>query len=258
MTNLSSLKPAYITDNATAVAADIAIGKTAYVNGGVVTGTATVISVSGGVNGIQLLIENPVGTTSATYQPTEDGVLIKNTDLTLTSSEFDLDTNGLTSSSLSTRQFAYITGLPVNAGIRKWEVWGETIDGTPTQYAGFNIRYNYVDASNFYETGLTWDGTYWRLITTYNLAGSPTYTNITNFSSIIDWPCKFHLIAYDMGDNVIVQCTIWEIDAPADDGGSSFSFVVSTRPFKSATEGMFVTAGVGLTVKVKGCKVSDL
>ena len=149
MTDLSSYNQYYRTDNATAEAADIKQGKTAYINGGLATGAP-----NGG--GTQLIYFPPYGQAGA-YGPNIQDTQYANdvTDSTFTygtSAQWSLDAYGNAYSSTAWAKFiASTNSVPAYGNVgRMYQMHWRHEDATPTSLAGLRILFNVADGSNYW------------------------------------------------------------------------------------------------------------
>jgi hypothetical protein len=262
MTNLSDYNKYYRTDNATALASNIESGKTAYVNGGLVTGTAQAIPVDG-YNGVLLDYSFPLGQTGSYTPSSSDALVLEQTGTLSYDGAWDIETEGyVDKTDASDTSIVAITGMPAKTtSARKYEMWGKIL-ATPTDNTGVYIQINRADGSNRWFGYLAWQTGSNRWVvyiaeqTTalgWNARGTSVYMNGA------DLPIDFHLIFTDRGDTVTLSASAFETDTTTDNEAVGTDYYTASRSNKTVETAYFTAmAGVSGLAKIKGCKVTDI
>jgi len=215
-------------------------------------------------NGIILLAQNPVGAAEPTaYDPKNSAIIIAHEDAIITGqSNWTLDANGY-AYNLNNGYALWIrvAGLPAKPGpARKYEHWFRCTDATPTPAYGSYMVFNYLDASNYWDVLIYWTGSLWTVRLEERTAGVTTTRYQQNYGSAIDWPCDFHCMVWDVGDTVIVQVGMYEVDVPADDQLLSITYYQASRNNKTNTGFAFnqLSAAGQSEALLVGCQVTDI
>jgi hypothetical protein len=246
-----------------ASSADIALGKTAWVDGIEVLGSRQFPMDT--ISGVHLYIENP-RVPKGSYSPTtsaDNCLIIAASGLTLTDSgNWVLDVNGNAYDTGANPAFADVLGgLPAYSTARKYEVWGYVRDAVPTTGHGVYTVFNIQDSSNLWYSVFEWDGTAYKISLWELNAGSPTGRGGTaTLSTTVDQPIRFHFTVIEQGDAVVVSANGYEVDVPTDDDAVSIAYTVASRPFKSSvSKCVFRALGTSNDYfRIQGVKVTDL
>jgi len=253
------------TDTGNTVAADINSGKTAVVDGVLVTGTALIKPLPA-QNGILLWVEAPISLSGyRTYLPhnthAKEFVLIKDTSVTGfgSSPSWTLTTNGWAYHDL-TAWASFIQGtFPAYTTRRKYEFWGAVQDVALTTDWGVRIIFNYVDANNYWSIDLRWNGSAFYYTIYEVTAGVGTTRGTVTFSTALDLPARWHLIVYEQGDSIVCQCAMNELDVWTDDYIATLEYTVGSRPHKNTGACIFgLRLGPSSQWLINGCRVTDL
>lgn len=214
--------------------------------------------------GVHLLMQNRVGSPSASYNAVNDGaIVIKDTGFTglTASSNTDVDTDGYWYDAAAYASFASWTTLSAyTTAKRQYEVWGKTKDATPTNAMGITIVFNQQDANNKWVSSLAYENASNRIyVDLYKgIAGVYTLLGVSYFTVNVNWPSMFHFSVLEQGDSVICSAAMYETDSYVDDEVITVGYNVAARPLKSYTGGSFILANTPNDEwKIRGCRVMD-
>lgn len=215
-------------------------------------------------NGVLLEMVNPLGYTDADYNPAVDYNAVVQcaypANLLYSTGTWALDSNGYATTATGYGTIVGMEGHPIHSsGMRKYETWGKTKDGTPTTSAGTRILFNYLDGNNYWLVDLDWNGSAFELAIYSNQSGTPTTHVSMAAATTVDWPMRWHLVVYDFGDTIQAGAHVWEEDVPADDDGLHVSYTVASRPNKSASKFTFTAQAAAANEWYwRGVRVSDI
>lgn len=261
MASLSDYFDAVDTGDGTAVAADIAEGKIAYVNGVRLVGT------KGAASGVLLELINPTGITAASYNPaSEHGAVLRlDPDCGALASvgTWSLDSSGYAQNANSYARFANLASLPAYTTRRKYEIWGKTKDAALTNDYGIEICFNFDSASfnDGWKVHLRWltgTGVYELRL---RRVDATVHTDIATANSTtgMDVPMNWYISVVEQGDGVVVQACLYEDDLVTDDEALSIGYTVGSRPYKAQTYTNFrARSTAGDEWLIRGCRISDL
>jgi hypothetical protein len=265
MAKLSQHNKRYSSEGATAVAADIALGKTAWVSGTEITGSAHTVPLSNypHVDGsTRTLIEwqGPVGSDVDPYTITAADCLVADPSVQFTSWDGHLDTNGLIYGSSSGDQWGRVVLPAKTTSERVYEMWGKITDPFVADM-GTKLWLNYADTNNYWEVQFYWHlSSYLRCFIgeqtagVYNFRGTPN-----NLAANIAGPATWFLNVHDGGDWIKVFFGAHEQDSDTEISANTTTYYVSNRSSKTVTDTRFldVSATVG-SWRTAGFRISDV
>lgn len=247
--------------DATAEAAHVLAGKTAYVKTGLITGTGSGLPTDGS-NRTVIDIVNPLGSSDSSYRTTSGGVILTQ----------DADITGIGASlwTLSTDGYCYPNGswstywngiLPAIADTsRIYKVWGKTRDSAPATNTGIRILFNMTTRwSDYWEARIQWDGSRFQLIVDQVTASSSTNRLTQNIGTSIDWPCQWELTLHEHGDAIAAFLATYEKDVPSDSHSVHGNYTVASRQGKTDTDTFITDFNTGgSSFLIRGIRIFDI
>lgn len=257
MTRLTDLQDPYRqTKDATAVAADIATGKTAYGPDGEIIGTGGIPT--NGFNGRLIDVEFRKGL-SGVFTASDEDHLVKKAGIAGTNGATSINTDGYVYNNTVGGQnvLSYNTVPVYGAGGRKTEVWGK-VTGIPTIQSGLNIHTDYVDSSNkWFMYMLRTTQARYDIYMAELAGGSWIPRGSTGYWIPAAFPAYYYFCCTAQGDRIS-----WAINA-IDANGTLFqhdtTYSVGSRPGPLGDKIICSLEGESQSlVHVKGFKVTDL
>jgi hypothetical protein len=263
MTNLNSLNRRYITDNATATAADIESGKTAYINGGKVTGTGVFLPADTS-GGILLDYCNPVGVVDASFNASLEGAaIVQASAITdIASNVYNLSSDGYATPTTAWGTYVQTAGgsLPSKTTTtRLYQMYGKTANAALTISTGVRIVFNYLDGNNYWDLAVRAQAGQFEMYLFEYTAGVGNVRGGTQLSGGMGYPTFFDISIYDGGDDVNAYCTMYEQDNLTADNLMRLHWNASSRPNQSETGIIFGThADATDEWFIRGCRIMEM
>ena len=232
MTNLSSLKPTYITANATAVAADVAVGKVAYGAAGKVVGNAAVAPTFGSKTvAFWDFTAFPIGAFDPTLagngpQILPVGNITNAAGLTITA-------NGLTNTSSGSLN---INALPVKTGNRRQYIINYSyLDRTNPNNCFLDFNFNFLDVNNYWKHRVIgFNGSYYYTLLYSFISGSSVERGRSVWSGVNGAFVNACSVISDGGDNLQITDNVQLIGSTVQNGYAT-EYTVASRTQQAVT-----------------------
>jgi len=243
MGKLSNVSQAYITADADAVAADIALGKIAYGPNGKVTGTGNVLA--GGSMVLYwdfMTLSNGVLSGTETPQYMADGISI------VALSNLTKSADGVSANTTSNGALRFL-GLPTQTGRRRYIVALDQDEINAPANTRLDVRWNYADSINYWQYEIIDQTSDWVGLLYERTANVLTERDRTTWSAAIE-DCTNLVCIEDYGDEVQISETVAEKGTGNIERGIfANTWYAASRPNKTAT---------GLELRWVGHDASDL